>query len=91
VDRHGSAPVRKLHGVRHQVEENLPQPALVEAQARHSRFDVDVELHSLLSGVAVHHPFEGIESALDLEFLDVQLHLSCFDLRQVEDVVDQGE
>ena len=81
--------LRVLDRVRHQVADHLAQAQHVALdRGRHGRFDADRELELL----ALRAPGEQLPDLLrelaDVELLADQVHLAGFDLRVVEDVVD---
>src|SRR5690606_4382623 len=83
--------LRELRGVRQQVEQDLAQLELVGLDDR----DVVGELRVNLDRLAAHVLLHGRDALVDelgkLELLDDDIELTCLDLREVEDVVDQRE
>ena len=91
ADVDGAAGGRELHGVREQVEDHLPDPALV------ARDDVDLRVrrerdpYAVLRRALAHHRRRRARALLQRERRDLELDLPCLDLRQVEHVVDERE
>ena len=82
---------RELRGVREEVEEGLPDLGHVR---RHNpgfwRALKDEDVAVLLDQRR-HHRFHAVQQAGDVELLDEDGHPPGFDLREVEDVVDEHE
>src|SRR4029453_658422 len=84
----GPARRRELHAVREQVEDHLPDAALV------ARNDVDVgvggepDLYTVPRSALTHHRDAALERFLQREGRELELNLPCFDLGEVEHVVD---
>ena len=82
---------RELHGVRQQVEDDLPDAALVALD------DVDVGIrgerhaHAVLRRSLAHHDDAAFQRVAERERRDLELDLSRLDLGEVEHVVDEGE
>src|SRR5688572_3209193 len=85
-----AALVGELEGVRQQVLEHLLQPLAVRIQRRRDiGAHVDVELQRLLLGERTERAVHELRHGADRHLRDVHLHLACFDLREIEDVVDE--
>src|SRR5690348_3789527 len=86
------APLGKLYGVSHQVDEDLPQPAGVAQQDfRNRRLNQAVQLQVLLMRAQGERPEGGLQAVPEIELQVVQLQLSCLDLGKVQDIVDENQ
>src|SRR4029077_20856618 len=90
-DHRDSSTIRELYRVRQQVEQYLTHLRPVRVEGRALDADVDNELQRFF-------PYHRLDLLRDLgnhvaklDVLEMQRHLAGFDLRQVEDVVDQRE
>jgi hypothetical protein len=83
---------RELHGVREQVLQDLLQALRVGVdRARQIERRLDAERQVLGLGHVPEAAIEVVEHAAERDRLDVHRHRARFDLRQVENVVDQVE
>jgi hypothetical protein len=86
-----SAVVSEFVGIAQQVQKRLPKTHLIRIQGS----DRSVTIHRDLVSILCRQWFDGLNHAGDQrcerEGLELQLHATSFDLRQVEEVVDQGE
>ena len=83
---------RELEGVRQQVEHDLLQPLLVGADGlRQLAVELDVEVEALVGSELAEGPLHVLLQMLHRHLADFDRHRSGFDLRQVEDVVDEVE
>ena len=83
---------REFERVREQVEHDLLKPLLVRAdRLRQLAVELDVEVEALVGGELAEGPLHVLLEVLHRHLADLDRHRSGFDLRQVEDVVDQVE
>ena len=83
---------RELEGVRKQVLEDLLQPLGVARERERQRVvDVDMEREILRFGYGWKVRSTHVAQRSEGDFLGFDRHRARFDLRQVEDVVDQRE
>src|SRR6266508_5505746 len=76
---------------REQVEDHLPDPALVALDEVDPGVGIELELDLVLQRTLSHHDDPALERLAEGECPELELDLSCLDLGQVEDVVDQRE
>src|SRR5205823_5120285 len=88
-DDDASAPRRELDGVREQVEDDLPDAALVTVDEIDVGPELEREAHAVLRRPLPHHHHAALQSLAEREGRDFELDLSGLDLGQVEHVVDQ--
>ena len=88
--RHRPILRRELDRVRDQVQQHLLQLSGVGDHVSRAR-DLGADVDPLLLRQRLHEVQDLRHDCLDLDRLQAQLHLSCLDLGQVEDVVDQAE
>ena len=82
----------EFHGVAREVEEDLAQAARVAAQAvRHLGCYVAGDLHTLRLGARRQQVDDAFDQTAQLEVQAVDLELARLHLREVEDVVDDGD
>ena len=89
----GDRPARReLEGVRQQVLEDLLQPLRVGVDVR-GQIDVHVGLERqvLLLGERPERPIDEVGEIGQRHLARLDRHLARFDLRQIEDLVDQRE
>ena len=83
---------RELHGVVHQVQEDLPQPDRVAPAVRdHARLAVGVELDLLAAGAVAHQHRHLVDQVGEVEVDLLEVHALGLDLGEVEEAVDQAE
>jgi hypothetical protein len=87
-----AAGVGELERVREQVLEDLLEP-LVVGDDRHRKLgvDLDLEIEPVLLGDGAECPLGVLADVRERDRREVELHPPGFDLRQVEDVVDQRQ
>ena len=82
----------EFDGVAQKVDEYLPEPSLIALQINGNvPFDVMDEFRFFLVGLDGQGADGGFHQDAEVEVGFVQLHLSGFDLGEVEDVVEQGK
>ena len=82
----------ELEGVAHQVDDDLPQPAVVaHQQVGHVGMDVVGQLQILLVGAQGERLHRVAEALPQVERLALQVQLAGLDLREVQDVVDHRQ
>ena len=91
ADVDGAARGRELHGVREQVEDDLPDPPLVSFDDVDARIRRERDLDAVQQRSLAHHHDAALECLIEREGCDLELDLPRLDLRQIEDVVDQRE
>jgi hypothetical protein len=86
---HDRSVTRELDGVRHEVRDDLAQPAVVSAcAAGYFARDLQFELDALRLGLQAGRDARLFERFVECEVSDVEFQPTGFDLRDVEDVVD---
>ncbi len=90
--QHDFAALGELDGVRQQVEQDLPQPRHVAAhRRRHVALEQVGEVELLLRGARADEVERRLDALAQIERLRLDVHAPGLDLREVEDVVDDGE
>ena len=90
--KRNAALLGEFHGVAREVEEDLAQAARVAAQAvRHLGCNVAADLDALRLGARRQQVDDAFDQATQLEVQAVDLELARLHLREVEDVVDDGD
>src|SRR5260221_9522704 len=82
---------RELHRVGEEVQHHLLELALVARPLADARLDGAIEVQPLALGALADQRAAVLHRRRHVEVVDVERHLARFDLRQVEDVVDEGE
>ena len=83
--------IGELDGVGQKVDQDLPQPVLVGMDHRRQSFDADVAEFDALGGrLQAEHVDELIEEFGDVHLVALELEAAGFDLRDVEQPVDQS-
>jgi len=91
MDRHRAA-FGELDRVAGQVGENLTQACRIAAHRQSNRrLDRDTELQALRLGALLHQPAHRLERVAQVDADAFQFELVGFDLRVVEDVVDDAQ
>ncbi len=91
VQRDGAV-TGELRGVAQQVEENLPRFREVGVdRAEAAIAERDGQRVAVLADHGVDRADQLVDHLLHVERLEMQLHLAGFDLREIEDAVDQPE
>src|SRR5687767_83057 len=81
----------KFHRVGKQVQHDLFEQSLIRNPLADSRTELERERDALAAYV-VPHEVKGVPDCLaDIEAGQFELHAPGFDLREIEDVVDQGQ
>ncbi|MNH01334.1 hypothetical protein D3C79_605510 [compost metagenome] len=89
---HYLAALGELHGIVAKVDQDLPQPQRIPHQrGRQVDGGVEQQLEALVLGTQAYHVGKIIQHILQMERDQLQIHLAGFDLREVEDVVDDAE
>src|SRR5215469_14516085 len=90
--QHHFAFVGKLDGIAHKVDDDLPETKrIAEDTIRQIGLNVAAQLQFFLvsaRGKQAHGVFKGVT---EIEISFVEFELSCLDLREIEQVVDQRE
>ncbi len=82
----------ELHRVRKQVEDHLPQPRDVARNRRgHVALEEISDVEVLVDGARRDEVERRFDAVAQVERRDLDVHAACLDLREVEDVVDDGE
>ena len=91
--RHRDPPAgrRELDRIREDVEDDLANSPLVAADAVRVWRKLERELHAVLRRAFANHHDPTFERFPQREGRDVKFDLAGLDLRQIENVVDQGE
>ncbi len=93
VRAHGdpAARRRELHGIRHQVDDDLRDPALVGRRLRKIGFDVERQRLCASARLLADEHQRFFQDPVERDGLGLELHATCLDLRDVEHVVDEGQ
>ena len=82
----------EFDGVANQVQQNLTKPRLIAAKAAPGRrFDEHADVDPLLVGFRRQQADSGFDGVGELEIDDFEVDLAGLELRDVQNVVDQGE
>ena len=65
--------------------------ASVRNRRRHGRIDVDVEADALPFGDVAEGAFHALAQLVEAQLADIERHRARFDLREIENVVDQPQ
>ncbi len=90
-DRYRGALWRELHGVGHEVVEDLLDERRVGLEHRHVFRNLDLDIDPAQRRHALHHRADSADHLAKQDRLRMNLHASGFDLGEVEDVVDDAE
>ena len=82
----------ELERVADHVEQHLPQPDFIEQQSmRQLGIDLAEQPHALLAGFNRKKSLDFLDQSGDGDRFILQFELACFDLGQIENVVDERE
>ena len=91
LDRN-AAMLGELDGVADQVQQDLTKPRLIPAKAAPGRrIDENAEVDPLLVGFRRQQADGGFDRVEELEIDDFEVDLAGLELRNIQNVVDQGE
>src|SRR5262249_25965335 len=82
---------RELDGVGEQVQDNLPDLPFVALNVAQLLIDMRVEDDSTSSRTLPNQSQRILDRGRQVELRELQLHPAGFDLREIEDVIDEGE
>ena len=89
---HHAAPFGELDGVREEVDEDLPEAEwIADQRARDVGREVVLDREALLLRAQGDGAHAVVEHLLDLESHRLEIEPTGLDLREIEDVVDEGE
>src|SRR5215469_16087285 len=91
VDRHLPAFRRELDGVREQIQDDLPHLPLVGDHVTYAPVCSEGEPDAVSGGALAHEAETAFEGSWQVERAQLELHLACLDLREIEDVVDERQ
>jgi hypothetical protein len=86
------AAVGEFHGVPHQIQEHLPQPARIAAQGVwHLGIDVGQERQPFFAGILRHRPENSRQRLSQAKIGVLKIQPAGFDLGEIQDIIDHRE